>query len=196
MATPTKNWTDIPDTAIDADSPLDTTLLTEIRDDLVHMHEWLGLNYTAAVDHNHDGLNSALPASPGSYTTDGAAADLVLFADTERSKFGDAGGTWTKVKEFRVGRGGSLKVSFDGKYVIFAGAPTTVGARIYKNSIPYGTLRSFTTAYQTFTEILGGFAPGDVVQLYYVCNGSDDEVFVRNFRLYADHDFQSNVVMD
>ncbi|MFQ5353376.1 MAG: hypothetical protein ACE5DR_00380 [Thermodesulfobacteriota bacterium] len=196
MAAPSKNWTDIPDSAIDADSPIDTTLLTEVRDDLAHLQEWLGLNYTAAVDHNHDGINSSLPASPGSYTTAGAVADLVLSADTERSKLGDPNGTWTKVKELRVGRGGSLKIEFDGKYILFAGPPTTVAARIYKNAIPYGTLRNLTTVYQTYTETLGGLAPGDLLQLYYVCNGTDDEVFVRNFRLYADHDFQSNVIID
>jgi len=196
MATPTKNWTDIPDSAIDADSPLDTTLLTEIRDDLVHLHEWLGLNYTAAVDHNHDGINSALSASPGSYTVDGASDSVVLAADTERTKFGDLNGTWTKVKEFKIGRGGSVNVSFDGMYTLFAGAPTTVGARIYKNSIPFGTTRAFSTTYQTFVETLAGFAPGDLIQLYYVCNGIDDQIFVRNFRVWADHDFISNVIID
>jgi len=59
MAAPSKNWTDILDSQVDADSPIDTTLLTEIRDNLVHLREWLGLNYTAAQDHNHDGVNSA-----------------------------------------------------------------------------------------------------------------------------------------
>jgi len=196
MASPTKNWTDIPDSAIDADSPLDTTLMSEIRDDIVHVYEWLGVNYTAAQDHNHDGVNSALPGATGSYTTTGAVADLVLAADTERWKFGDASGTWTKIKELKVGRGGSLKVAFDGMYSLFAGAPTTVGARIYKNSIPYGTVRSFTAAYQTFTETLGGLVPGDRIQLYYVCNGIDDKVYVRNFRIYADSNFLSVVNLD
>ncbi len=196
MTAPTKIWTDIPDSAIDADSPLDTTLLTQIRDDLVHLREWLGFNYTAAIDHNHDGLNSALPGATGSYTTTGGAGDLVLAADTERWKYGDVNGTWTKVKEFKIGRGGSLVISFDGKVTVFAGPPTTAGARIYKNGIPYGTSRTFNTAYQTFTETLSGFMPGDVVQLYYVCNGTDDQVFVRNFRLYADHNFLSSVVLD
>jgi len=196
MATPTKNWTDIPDSAIDADSPLDTTLLMEIRDDLVHLHEWMGLNFTAAQDHNHDGVNSALPGATGSYTTTAGAADLVLAADTERWKLGDVNGTWTKIKEFKIGRGGSLRINFDGMYTLFAGAPTSVGARIYKNSIPYGTLRGFTTAYQTFTETLGGLLPGDLIQLYYVCNGIDDKVYVRNFRAYADYNFQSVVHQD
>lgn len=60
MAAPSKNFTTILDTQIDADSPLDTTLLTSIRDSLIHLEEWLGLSYTAAQDHDHDGTNSKL----------------------------------------------------------------------------------------------------------------------------------------
>ena len=58
MTAPSKSWSNIADTQVDADSPLDTTLLTALRDDLVHLREWLGLNYTAAQDHDHDGVNS------------------------------------------------------------------------------------------------------------------------------------------
>lgn len=65
MAAPSKNWTDILDTQIDADSPIDVTLMTEIRDDLVYLKEWLGKNYTAAIDHSHDGVNSALISTQG-----------------------------------------------------------------------------------------------------------------------------------
>ncbi len=58
MANPSKNWSDIQDGQIDAESPLDTTLLTQIRDNLVYLKEWLGGSYTAQVDHDHDGVNS------------------------------------------------------------------------------------------------------------------------------------------
>ncbi|MFQ5465530.1 MAG: hypothetical protein ACE5EI_06345, partial [Thermodesulfobacteriota bacterium] len=58
MANPSKSWTDIMDSQVDAESPLDTTLMTEIRDNLVHIREWLGLTYTPAQDHDHDGVNS------------------------------------------------------------------------------------------------------------------------------------------
>lgn len=59
MPVPSKNWSDIVDSQIDAESPIDTTIMTQIRDDLVFLKEWLGSSYTAAVDHNHDGINSA-----------------------------------------------------------------------------------------------------------------------------------------
>lgn len=59
MPAPTKSWTTIANTSIDADSPIDETLLTAIRDNQEHLEEWLGGSFTAAVDHNHDGVNSA-----------------------------------------------------------------------------------------------------------------------------------------
>jgi len=65
MAAPSKNFTSIADAAIDPDSPITTGLLTQIRDSLVHLEEWLGHSFTAAQDHNHDGVNSALvPTGP------------------------------------------------------------------------------------------------------------------------------------
>lgn len=58
MAAPSKNFTNITDAQIDADSPIDTTLLTSVRDSLVNVKEWLGNSYTAAVDHGHNGIDS------------------------------------------------------------------------------------------------------------------------------------------
>lgn len=63
MTAPTKNFTSILDANIDQDSPVDETLMTQIRDSLVHLQEWLGKDYTAAQNHNHDGVNSTLLSS-------------------------------------------------------------------------------------------------------------------------------------
>lgn len=61
MTAISKAWVAIADTAVDPDSPIDAALMTGIRDDLVHVREWLGASYTAGAiqDHNHDGSNSA-----------------------------------------------------------------------------------------------------------------------------------------
>jgi hypothetical protein len=59
MAAPSKSWVVIADADVDADSPVDNTLVEGMRDDLVHLEEWLGHSYTAAQDHDHDGVNSA-----------------------------------------------------------------------------------------------------------------------------------------
>ncbi len=59
MAAPSKSYTLIPDSSVDADSPLDTTLMVQIRDNLIHLEEWLGDGYTAAKNHSHNGVDSA-----------------------------------------------------------------------------------------------------------------------------------------
>lgn len=62
MTAISKTWVTIGDGAVDPDSPVDTTLMTGLRDDLIHLREWLGASFTAGAvqNHNHDGSNSAL----------------------------------------------------------------------------------------------------------------------------------------
>jgi hypothetical protein len=62
MAAPSKNFTAIVDAQIDVDSPITEPLMTAFRDRDQHLEEWLGGSYTAAVDHDHDGVNSKLLA--------------------------------------------------------------------------------------------------------------------------------------
>lgn len=59
MTAPSKNWSNISDSQIDADSPIDATLMAQIRDNLVNLKEWLGNSYAPAQNHDHDGINSA-----------------------------------------------------------------------------------------------------------------------------------------
>lgn len=58
MVTPSKSFTVIPDSDIDPDSPITTGLMTALRDNDVHIEEWLGDGFVAAKNHNHDGINS------------------------------------------------------------------------------------------------------------------------------------------
>jgi len=62
MTAISKSWVAIADSQVDPDSPLDAALMTALRDDLVHLREWLGASYTAGAvqNHDHDGVNSAL----------------------------------------------------------------------------------------------------------------------------------------
>lgn len=60
MAVPSKNWSNVPDSDIDPESPITTGLMTSYRDNLVHVYEWIGYGYVAAQAHDHDGVNSAL----------------------------------------------------------------------------------------------------------------------------------------
>lgn len=103
MTAPSKNWTDIADTSIAADKPLSTTLMTQIRDDLAFLKDWMGGAYAAnaANPHTHDGVNSAFTASvaDGSITT---------------SKIVDANVTLAKLKMAT----GSYSTSTNGTFVI------------------------------------------------------------------------------
>lgn len=60
MVAPSKSFTVIADSAIDPDSPLTSGLFTNLRDNDIHLEEWLGDGFTAAKDHDHDGVNSKL----------------------------------------------------------------------------------------------------------------------------------------
>jgi hypothetical protein len=62
MGAISKAWVTIADAAVDPDSPIDATLMTGLRDNDIHLREWLGFSFTAGAvqDHNHDGVNSAL----------------------------------------------------------------------------------------------------------------------------------------
>lgn len=46
---------------IDPESPITTGLMTSFRDNDVNLMEWIGKNYTPAVDHDHDGVSQLLP---------------------------------------------------------------------------------------------------------------------------------------
>lgn len=67
----------IADGAIDPDSPIDTALMTAIRNDIVYVYEYVGgKSYTPAEPHDHDGVNSALIAT----VADGGITEAKLAA--------------------------------------------------------------------------------------------------------------------
>ena len=59
MPAPSKNFTTIADSQVDGSSPLDTTLVTGLRDNDQHIEEWLGKDFTAAQNHEHNNVDSA-----------------------------------------------------------------------------------------------------------------------------------------
>lgn len=62
MAAITVAWTEFASTALDPDSPVDTTLITGLFNDAKYVREWLGAGYYAgaAQNHSHNGVDSAL----------------------------------------------------------------------------------------------------------------------------------------
>lgn len=66
MPAPAKNFSVIADGDIDPDSPLTTGLMTKLRDNDLHLEEWLGKDFVASTNHVHDGVDSSL--IPGNIT--------------------------------------------------------------------------------------------------------------------------------
>jgi len=58
---------------VDADSPINETLMSYIRTNLIHLEQWIGDAYVAAKDHDHDNANSAYIAGLGANTVAEAA---------------------------------------------------------------------------------------------------------------------------
>lgn len=172
MAAPSKAWVVIADSQIDADSPLDTTLVTALRDDVVHLEEWLGDGYTAAKDHDHDGTNSKLVVLASQ-----TAGDYLLVENTTARTVTTT--TYAKYKETKVGVGGTYRIKFSMK----ANTSGTIYGQIYRNGVAVGTERSTTsTTITEFSEDIGGWSSGDLVQLY---SKRTVDGFVSIFNIYT-----------
>lgn len=109
-----------------------------------------------------------------------AGDTLIASADTERYKSADP--TYTKVKEITLVKGGTLRIKFDGHH----GNAYAGYIRIYRNGTAVGTERGMTAEWVTYSEDVSGWSPGDKVQLYYKTEAyGDDQIVVKNFRIYA-----------
>ena len=112
-----------------------------------------------------------------------ASDTLRASADTERSR-GNTETTPTKMKEISTEYGGILRVKFEGK----GQSGSQQHARIYKNGVAFGTLRTFTDAtYREYSEDLL-FEKGDLIQLYLWVSFSNSSyrAYGKNFRVYFD----------
>ena len=139
MVAPSKNWTNIADTAIDADSPLDTTLMTGIRDNLVNIKEWLGYGYTAAQAHKHDGVDSAQINDADIIKT----GKLSLFEDFMGVALDPRWGTVGTIS-LQSGSNGIVKVN---------------GGSIHQVTYPSFKLSSVQTVFETLVKITGSTSP-------------------------------------
>jgi hypothetical protein len=93
---------------------------------------------------------------------------------------------YVKLKETKIGRGGTLRIKFD----LNVGSPggVWVYAQIRRNGLIVGTTRSaISTSFVTYSEDISGWSKGDLVQIYGYTTNSSYPVYVRNFRLYADN---------
>lgn len=110
-----------------------------------------------------------------------AGAALWHANDTLRTHTGDT--STVKIKESTVYMPGTYTIKFDAKFDAAGGG--TGNARVYKNGVALGTNRSLTTGFVTYSEDLGTFAIGDLVQVFGGNSAAASTVSVQNFRLYA-----------
>jgi len=116
--------------------------------------------------------------------TDFVAGNYFICADDREDSHTSS--TYTKVAEFKIGRGGTLRIYFELKLSVEV---ANVYGRIYRNGVGVGTERITTnTDYVSFTEDIGGWSIGDLVQLYTrITATTTSVVWSRNFRLFCDN---------
>ena len=177
MVAPTYPYVLISLTAVDADSPLDETLMTQIVKNQIHVEEWLGDGYTAAKDHDHDGINSKVAIGLQIQVGD-------IFLAEHAAQAQESGTTPTKLFEIILSRGGELRISLDIKNSASAG---TAHAQIYRNGGAVGTQRNeSSTSPSTISEDIAGWTVGDLVQLYAWHTGAAAAAQVLNFIIFTD----------
>ena len=176
MTVPSKNFTSIADTAIDNNSPIDVTLMTAIRDSLIHLEEWLGMDYTAHQNHNHDGTNSNTVSTPPSgLSPQTAGAYLMSLNAPERTT---TSATYVKLKETIIAKSGTYTIKFTLRET--AGGAAAYG-QIYKNGAAVGTERNVSASTE-YSEDIAGFASGDLIQVYGK-RGASGECGIKDLKL-------------
>jgi len=102
--------------------------------------------------------------------------------------------TYTKAKELRIPRGGELRITFS----ISMSNATRAYGRIYRNGSPVGTERSTTWTppdYESFTEDISGWSPGDLVQIYIRGQDAPGSAYAKVFSVSVDNSFGVDILM-
>lgn len=190
MAAPTKPFVPIADEQVDANSPVDELLMTSIRDSLVHLEEWLGDDFVAAKDHDHDDVNSkSVVLGPGVVTQDKMAAAAVGQAELKTATGevststtanitlpGGEYGFYPQIKSTGVGGGDFARWqicrktgNISGSYVTIINIDLEVGGtafaqqRYIQASPPY---KIGDTAWGHFLFVLRNISSGLIVSAY------------------------------
>ena len=165
----------------DSDSPLDTTLMDGLRKDLDHLRQVLYGStdpsfHTPAWGHDHDGTNSKLVVLASQ-----TAGDYLL--DTNPAERSTTSISYVKLKETKIGVGGTLRIKFSIKTE--ASASGTVYGQIYKNGVAVGTERNTgSNTYVEYSEDIGGWSAGDLVQVYVKLTGGGTK-YIQGFNIYT-----------
>ena len=185
MPAPSKAWVVITDGQVDAESPIDTTFLTGVRDNLIHLEEWLGHSYTAQQDHNHDNANSSYlgdatvsPAKLGGM----AAGDIAVnYNPTERTTTSIE---FVKLKETKLGAGGTYRIKFK---LRTSNADYPAYSCIYRNGVAVEGTEQYTTSttYVEYSEDISGWVGEDLLQVYERVYQGGATAYTKDLDIYA-----------
>ena len=164
----------------DSDSPLDTTLMDGLRKDLDHLRQVLYGStdpnfHTPAWGHSHDGVNSKTVVlasqTAGDYLIDSNSPERVLTTTT----------SYVKIKETKVGVGGTFRI----KYSEHSDAEPLY-VNIFRNGVAVGTERYIGGAsYIEYSEDIGGWSPGDLIQVWVKKGAAVSSAYVKNLDIYV-----------
>ena len=127
----------------------------------------------------------------GAVEVDFVAGDFLICAnDTERSS---PSTSWIKLKEIKIGRGGTLRIEFGIKSGVL---DIYVFAEIRRNNVPVGTFRRASSGYGFYIEDIAGWSKGDLVQVWGRTTKSSCTVNVKGLRLYVDNPAEAAVNPD
>ncbi len=115
-----------------------------------------------------------------------AGDNLVISSDEELDDATSVAGAWTKKKEIKLNRSGTLRVKFDLKPTTGGSPQATSYGRIYRNGVAVGTVQQSNdnTQWVTKSEDISGWTAGDLLQLYVATSNVGVNDNCRNLRLY------------
>lgn len=164
-------FTAIPDTDLDANSPITENLMLALRDNVLAIQEGDATAPKIQTDAYADGSITSDKLASTSVFPSLTAGNYVAAIDPETRSTTST--SYVKLSEIKIGakENGSIRVSFSLKT---NGVSGTAYGRVYKNGIAIGTVRSSTTiAYTEFSQDFSGIIAGDLIQIYgYISNAS------------------------
>ena len=139
---------------VDADSPLDTTIMGTVKDNFIN-HESRLVTGEAGGFGVADG--AITPAKLSAHT----AGDYIICLNADERT--TTSSTPVKIKEVKIGSGGTYRIKYTGKDDAYDAGQRL---RIYRNGSAVGTDQAPTPSYVEYSEDIAGWATGDLVQIY------------------------------
>lgn len=151
---------------VDANSPWTETVTTKIKDNFDFLKSEQDI---LKIDVNAD-------VTAGSY--EGSRND--------QQRQVTPNGAWVKVKEFKLIRGGIIRITYqDITNQIGVGEKT----QVYRNGVGAGSQFSPGLSFTTKSDDVSGWSSGDLLQIYAWHRVGADTVDVKNVRLHSDEGY-------